>query len=89
MLGDELHNILYYTSPALVIKWAQMFSHSYNYFEDSTGQRMQVSLKPFDDFYTKPLFTSDCGFVKYLFLESEVDEITKSLKRFMNLKAFL
>ena len=89
MLGDELHNILYYTSPQLVIKWAQMFSHSYNYYEDNTGQRMQVSLNTFNDFDAAPHFTSDCGFIKYLFLEKEVEEITKSLKRFLNLKAFL
>lgn len=92
MLGEELHNILYYTSPKLVIKWAELFGCSYNYYEDNTGQRMQVSLQPrhaMDKFYDGPHFTSDCGFIKYLFLESEVDEVTKSLKRFLNLKAFL
>ena len=89
MLGDELHKILYYTSPTLIVKWAQMFCYSYNYYEDNTGQRMQISLNTFDNFYDGPHFTSDCGFVKYLFLESEVEEITKSLQRFMNLKAFL
>lgn len=91
MLGDELHNILYYSSPTLIIKWAEMFAHFYNYYEDNTGQRMEVIFEknnapvPDDGAY----FTSDCGFIKYLFLEKEVETITKSLKRFMNLKAFL
>jgi hypothetical protein len=89
MLGDELHSILYYTSPSLMVKWAQMFGYSYNYSEGKVGRCMQVSLYTFDDFYTGPHFTSDCGFIKYFFLESEVNEITKSLQRFMNLKAFL
>lgn len=89
MLGDELHSVLYYTSPSLIVKWAQLFSHSYDFYEDNTGQRMKLSLKPFDDFYSKKHFVSDCGFIKYTFLECEVEEITKSLKRFMNLTAFL
>lgn len=89
MLGDKLHNMLYYSSPSLIVKWAQLFGHSYDYYEDETGQRMLVSLESFDNFYSKPHFVSDCGFIKYIFLESEVDEITKSLTRFLNLKAFL
>ena len=90
MLGEELHNILYYTSPKLVFKWAQMFGYSYHYSDGKSGQCMQVSLlNTFDDFYKGPHFVSDCGFIKYFFLEKEVDEITKSLQRFMNLKAFL
>ena len=89
MSGEELHKILWVTSPQLVVKWAQLFSHSYDLYEDNTGQRMKISLKPFDDFYAKPHFVSDCGFIKYMFLECEVDEITKSFKRFLNLKAFL
>lgn len=89
MLGDELHKILYYTSPSLIVKWVQMFGYSYHYSEGKSGQCMQVSLHTFDNFYVGPHFTSDCGFVKYIFLESEVEELTKSLQRFMNLKAFL
>ena len=95
MLGDELHSILYTASPKLIIKWAQMFALCYNYYEDNTGMRMQVLLhelsaeKNFNDLDKGPHFVSDCGFIKYLFLESEVEEITKSLKRFLNLKAFL
>lgn len=89
MLGDELHKILYYTSPSLIVKWVQMFGYSYHYSEGKNGQCMQVSLHTFDNFYVGPHFTSDCGFVKYIFLESEVEELTKSLQRFMNLKAFL
>jgi hypothetical protein len=90
MLGDELHNILYYTSPTLVIKWAQIFGYSYHYSEGKSSQQcMQVSLHTFDNFYIGPHFTSDCGFIKYIFLECEVEEITKSLRRFLNLKAFL
>jgi hypothetical protein len=89
MLGNELHNMLYYESPQLIIKWAQMFAHYYNYYEDNTGQRMEVVFDKNNATDDGPHFTSDCGFIKYLFLEREVDEITKSLKRFLNLKAFL
>lgn len=89
MLGDELHNMLYYEHPNLIVKWAQTFGYSYHYSEGKAGQCMQVSLHTFDDFYAGPHFTSDCGFIKYFFLEKEVEEITKSLKRFLNLKAFL
>lgn len=94
MLGDELHNILYYSNPKLIIKWAQMFTTYYTYHEDHTGMRMTAQLGATladgkDTFDDGPHFTSDCGFIKYLFLKNEVEEITKSLKRFMNLKAFL
>ncbi len=89
MLGKELHEILYYSHPKLIIKWAQMFAARYNYYEDNTGQRMNVMLNESDADDRGAFFTSDCGFIKYLFYESEVDEITKSLQRFMNLKAFL
>lgn len=89
MLGDELHNILYYEQPKLIVKWAQLFNYSYNYSEGKEGQCMQLSLNTFDNFYVGPHFTSDCGFIRYIFLECEVEEITKSLRRFLNLKAFL
>lgn len=89
MLGDELHKILYYTSPQLVLKWSFMFAIHTNYHEDKTGMRMKVLLSEDNNSDDGPFFTSDCGFIKYLFLEKEVEEITKSLKRFLNLKAFL
>jgi hypothetical protein len=94
MLGDELHNILYYSEPKLIVKWAQMFAVYYSYHEDHTGIRMSAELGATlsdekSKFEEGPHFTSDCGFIKYLFLEREVDEITKSLQRFLNLKAFL
>lgn len=89
MLGDELHDMLYYEQPKLIIKWAQMLAYSYSYYEDNTGMRMQVLLNKENDLNKGSHFISDCGFIKYLFLEKEVDEITKSLQRFLNLKAFL
>jgi hypothetical protein len=89
MLGDELHDILYHSSPKLIVKWAQMFAHFHSYYEDNTGQRMQVVLDGANNIDEGLHFASNCGFIKYLFLESEVDAITKSLKRFLNLKAFL
>jgi hypothetical protein len=89
MLGDELHNILYYADPQLILRWSFMFAEHTNYHEDSTGQRMQVVFLKENNSDEGPFYSSDCGFIKYLFLEKEVEEITKSLKRFMNLKAFL
>lgn len=89
MSGEELHNILYYTEPSLVLKWSLMFAVHTHYHEDNTGQRMRVIFFKDNNSDEGPYFTSDCGFIKYLFLECEVEEITKSLKRFLNLKAFL
>lgn len=89
MLGDELHNMLYYEQPKLIVKWAQMFAQYYKYYEDNTGMRMTVVLNETNNSDEGPFFFSDCGFIKYTFLECEVEEITKSLRRFLNLKAFL
>lgn len=89
MLGDELHNMLYYENPQLILKWSLMFSAHTHYYEDNTGQRIQIILFKDNDSDDGPYFTSDCGFIKYLFLECEVEAVTKSLRRFLNLKAFL
>lgn len=89
MLGDELHKILYYNHPKLIVKWAQLCAHTYDHYEDSTGIRMQIVMNKNNSFGEGPYFSSDCGFAKYLFFEYEVEEITISLQRFINLKAFL
>jgi hypothetical protein len=89
MLGDELHNMLYYERPRLILKWSLMFAEYTNHHEDSTGMRMQIVFHKTNNSDEGPFFVSDCGFIKYTFLECEVEEITKSLQRFLNLKAFL
>lgn len=92
MLGEELHSILSCTDPKLVLKWALTFAQQTNYHEDHSCTPPQMTMQIFlhkDNCDEGSLFACECNFIKYLFPECEVDEITKLLKRFLNLKAFL
>ena len=92
MLGEELHSVLCCADPKLVLKWALMFAQQTNYHEDHSCTPTQMTMEVFlhkDNSDGKTLFICECNFIKYLFAECEVEAVTKLLKRFLNLKAFL